>query len=312
MMEKLANLELSFTAVLLCILGILVLIGVTILGLYLYLKKQSSSDLSTKYASSTRKRSPISAFGQYPEVNPFRWRGTLISFGIVLALLTTLVSFGATQYDDKITIPDGALELDEEIEVEPPRTSEPPPPPPPPPPPVIEEVAEEELEEEDDIEFTDEDIDEDEVIEEIVEEEQEEEEEVEVVEVEEEEEEEIFMIVEQSPRFPGCEDMDGSKEEKEACAQKKMLEYIYGNLKYPAIARENGIEGQVVIQFVVDKDGSINDINLVRNLEGGCGEAALKVVEGMNKLPQKWTPGKQRGRAVKVKYTLPVKFKLEG
>jgi protein TonB len=310
MMDKLANLELSVSAVLFCIFGILLIVGLTILGLYLYLSSKSKSDLAAKYQGKKMK-SPIVAAGQYPDVNPFRWRGTLVSFGVALALLTTLVSFGATQYDEQVFIPDDALALDEELEIEPPRTTEPPPPPPPPPPPVIEEVAEEELEEEDDIEFTDEDIDEDEVIEEIVEEEVEEEE-VEVVEVEEEEEEEIFMIVEQSPRFPGCEDMDGSKEEKEACAQKKMLEYIYGNLKYPAIARENGIEGQVVIQFVVDKDGSINDINLVRNLEGGCGEAALKVVKGMNNLPQKWTPGKQRGRAVKVKYTLPVKFKLEG
>ena len=125
------------------------------------------------------------------------------------------------------------------------------------------------------------------------------------------ENETIFMIVEQSPRFPGCEDMEGSKAEKEACAQKKMLEYIYGNLKYPAEARENGIQGQVVIQFVVTKDGSLGNIKLVRDLEGGCSEAAMKVVKSMNDLPEKWTPGKQRGQAVNVRYILPVKFKLE-
>lgn len=311
MIDKLANLELSYLAVALGVLSVLVIIALVALGLWMYLNSKASSDLTAKYAGKKMK-SPILAAGQYPDINPFRWRGPLISLGVTLALLTTLLSFGATRYEKSVSIPDDALFLDEEIEVEPPRTSEPPPPPPPPPPPVIEEVAEEELEEEDDIDFQDEDIDEDEVIEEIPEEEVVEEEEVEVVEVEEEEEEEIFMIVEQAPRFPGCEDMSGSKEEKKACADKKMLEYIYGNLKYPAIARENGIEGQVVIQFVVDKDGSISDINLVRDLEGGCGEAALKVVKGMNNLPQKWTPGKQRGRAVKVKYTLPVKFKLEG
>ena len=64
--------------------------------------------------------------------------------------------------------------------------------------------------------------------------------------------------------------------------------------------------------FNKDKKVTTEDLKLVRDLEGGCGEAALKIVEGMNSLPQKWTPGKQRGRAVKVKYTLPVKFKLEG
>ena len=214
----------------------------------------------------------------------------------------TLFAFAATSYDEKVYIPDDALSLDEEIEVEPPRTAEPPPPPPPPPPPVIEEVPEEELDEEDEPEFLDQDVQEEDVMEELPE-------------VKEEaappppppppppapEEGGVFVNVGQSPRFPGCEDMSGSKEEKEACAQKKMLEYIYGNLKYPAIARENGIEGQVVIQFVVDKDGSIKDIKLVRDLEGGCGEAALKIVEGMNSLPQKWTPGKQRGCVVKVK-----------
>lgn len=310
-MDKLANLEMSIPMVVLCLIGIMLLVGLTALGLWLYLNKKANSDLTAKYAGKKMK-SPILAAGQYPDINPFRWRGPLVTFGVALALLTTLVSFGATQYEQEVYVPDGALELEEEIEVEPPRTSEPPPPPPPPPPPIIEEVAEEELEEEDEIEFQDEDIDEDEIIEEIPEEEVVEEEEVEVVEVEEEEEEEIFMIVEQSPRFPGCEDVDGDKAAKEACATKKMLAYIYGNLKYPAIARENGIEGQVVIQFVVAKDGSIEDIKLVRDLEGGCGDAALKVVRGMNNLPQKWTPGKQRGRAVKVKFTLPVKFKLEG
>ena len=66
-----------------------------------------------------------------------------------------------------------------------------------------------------------------------------------------------------------------------------------------------------VLQFVVGKDGSVKDIKVVRDPGAGCGDAAEKVVRGMNNLPQKWTPGKQRGRAVKVLYTLPVKFKLQ-
>ncbi|NNF36806.1 MAG: energy transducer TonB, partial [Saprospiraceae bacterium] len=124
--------------------------------------------------------------------------------------------------------------------------------------------------------------------------------------------EEIFTTAEQMPRFPGCEDMAGSNAEKEACAKKKMLQYIYKNLNYPAIARENGVEGMCVIQFVVDRDGSVTNVNLVRDIGAGCGEAASKVVNSMNNMPQKWTPGKQRGRPVKVLYTLPVRFKLEG
>lgn len=113
------------------------------------------------------------------------------------------------------------------------------------------------------------------------------------------------------PRFPGCEDMKGSDAEKEECAKKKLLEFIYGNLKYPAIARENGVEGNVVIQFVVDKDGSVKDINIVRDIGAGCGTAAQTAVESMNNMGKKWTPGKQLGRPVKVLYTLPIKFKLE-
>lgn len=114
------------------------------------------------------------------------------------------------------------------------------------------------------------------------------------------------------PRFPGCEDMSGTDKEKEDCAKQKMLEYIYGNLKYPAIARENGVEGMAVVRFVVNEDGSIVNAELVRDPGAGTGDAALEVVKKMNNMGQKWTPGRQRGKAVRVLYTLPVRFKLEG
>jgi len=118
--------------------------------------------------------------------------------------------------------------------------------------------------------------------------------------------------VEQMPRFPGCEDIPGGEAEKKKCAEEKMLQYIYKNLKYPAIARENGIEGRAILQFVVDKDGSVAEVNVVRDPGAGTGDAAKKVINAMNNMPQKWTPGKQRGRPVKVLYTLPVLFRLEG
>jgi len=124
--------------------------------------------------------------------------------------------------------------------------------------------------------------------------------------------EDIFKVVEQMPRFPGCEDMGGTDKEKEDCAKKKLLEFIYGNLKYPAIARENGVEGNVVLQFVVDRDGSVKDIKIVRDIGAGCGTAAKAAVNSMNTMGKKWTPGKQLGRPVKVVYTLPIRFKLEG
>jgi len=124
-------------------------------------------------------------------------------------------------------------------------------------------------------------------------------------------EEDLFKIVEQMPRFPGCEDEKTTKE-REVCARQKMLEYIYTNLKYPPEARGNGVEGSVVIQFVVAKDGYIDDIKIVRDIGAGCGDAAAAAVDSMNDMPERWIPGLQLGRTVRVLYTLPVRFKLEG
>jgi protein TonB len=92
---------------------------------------------------------------------------------------------------------------------------------------------------------------------------------------------------------------------------RKMLEFIYKNIKYPAIARENGVEGTVVVQFVVEKDGSIANAKVVRDIGAQCGQEAMRVVQMMNQKGLKWTPGKQRGRPVKVQFNLPVKFRLE-
>jgi len=124
------------------------------------------------------------------------------------------------------------------------------------------------------------------------------------------EEKPFELRAEQMPRFPGCEDMDGSNKEKESCSQKALFQYIAGNLKYPSIARTNGIEGLVVVRFIVSKTGKITDLKILSDIGAGCGKAALEVVESMNELPDSWTPGKQRGRPVNVQYTLPVKFKL--
>lgn len=121
----------------------------------------------------------------------------------------------------------------------------------------------------------------------------------------------IVDIADQMPRFPGCEDEDADDDTKKQCADQKLLDYIYKTIKYPAMAREAGIEGLVVVSFVVAKDGSIKDAKVRRDIGGGCGKEALRVVKDMTKLPEKWTPGKQRGRAVGVRYNLPVKFRLQ-
>lgn len=85
-----------------------------------------------------------------------------------------------------------------------------------------------------------------------------------------------------------------------------IVKYLSQNIRYPAAAREEGIEGKVILQFVVDKDGSVTNIEIKRDLGGGCGKEAERVVRSM----PKWKPGKQNGQPVRVYYTLPVTFKL--
>ena len=121
----------------------------------------------------------------------------------------------------------------------------------------------------------------------------------------------IVIIPEQMPRFPGCESLDGDNKAKQDCATSRLLDYLYGNIKYPALARQNGIQGLAVIQFVVEPTGQISQIELMRDPGAGCGKEAVRVVNQMNEMDQLWTPGKQRGRPVRVLYTLPVKFKLQ-
>lgn len=121
------------------------------------------------------------------------------------------------------------------------------------------------------------------------------------------ENDEIFTIVQNMPRFPGCEDMSDIDRKKRECAEKKMLEYIYKSIKYPAEARANGIEGMVVISFVIEKNGTITDPRILRDLDGGCGEEALRIIESM----PNWIPGKQRNQPVRVQFNLPVRFKVD-
>ena len=112
--------------------------------------------------------------------------------------------------------------------------------------------------------------------------------------VEEEEEEVIFVVVESMPEFPG--------------GAQAMMRYIAENIKYPVIAQENGIQGRVICQFVVEKDGKVSDIQVVRSSgEASLDKEAQRVIGSM----PKWKPGKQRGKPVRVKYTLPVNFRLQ-
>jgi len=105
-------------------------------------------------------------------------------------------------------------------------------------------------------------------------------------------EEKPFIVVEEMPTFPGGED--------------KLMKYLRDNIKYPPVARENGIQGRVYVTFVVDKDGKIKDLKLLRGIGGGCDEEAMRVVKSM----PDWKPGRQNGRNVPVQYNLPVNFAL--
>jgi protein TonB len=117
----------------------------------------------------------------------------------------------------------------------------------------------------------------------------------------------IFVIVEEMPVFNGCDQEELSKKEKQECSSNKLLTYLYSKIRYPEIARQAGVEGTVYIKFVIEKDGSVSNATIVRDIGGGCGEEALRVV---NSLP-KWTPGKQRAVPVRVQFNLPVKYKLD-
>ena len=105
--------------------------------------------------------------------------------------------------------------------------------------------------------------------------------------------EKVFEVVEQMPSFPG--------------GDKALLEYLSNNIKYPVVAQENGVQGRVVVSFVVEKDGSITDVKVVRSVDPSLDKEAQRVVKSM----PKWIPGKQNGSAVRVKYNVPVSFKLQ-
>ncbi len=102
----------------------------------------------------------------------------------------------------------------------------------------------------------------------------------------------IFEVVEQDPMFPG--------------GMSKLYEYLSKSIYYPDIAKKNGIQGKVFIQFIINKDGSIDEIKVIKGVHSSINKEAIKVVKQM----PKWIPGEQRGEKVKVRFTLPIKFKL--
>jgi protein TonB len=107
-------------------------------------------------------------------------------------------------------------------------------------------------------------------------------------------EEPIFTVVEDMPKYPGGEE-----------ARNK---YMVDNIKYPEGARKNGIQGRVFVSFVVEKDGAVTDVKVLRGIGGGCDEEAVRVIAAM----PNWQPGKQDGKPVRVQFNMPISFNLDG
>lgn len=224
-----------------------------------------------------------------PKVDLERNKRVFLMIGLVLSLGITLLAFEWKTRPSQVSSL-GSLELAEvEDEVIPiTRQEQVQPPPPPPPPQVIEvlKIVDNSVDILDDLSLFDSEADRETFIDvapviQTVREEKE------------EEEAQVFFIVEEMPEFPGGE--------------AALRRFIANSIKYPQIAQENGIQGRVYVQFVVDRDGSITDAKVARGVDPSLDKEALRVV---NTLP-KWKPGMQRGKPVKVSYTVPINFVLQ-
>lgn len=211
-------------------------------------------------------------------------RGIFIQIGAVVALTVLLFAFEMRQYD-RVFIDLGTADLMEDLEetVLQTQQNEPPPPPPEQQQTTILEIVEDDIEVDDDLTF-DAEADVNTEMEEFIP----------IAEEEEESgEAEIFMVVEEQPSFPGGEEA--------------RLKFLSENVAYPQMARESGIQGRVYVTFVVEPDGRITNVQVLRDIGGGCGSEAVRVV----KMMPRWKPGKQRGKSVRVQFNMPVNFVLQ-
>lgn len=230
-----------------------------------------------------------------PKADLENYRGLFTLIGLVLTL--TLV-IGAIQFEptkgELAGLGELEMALDDEVIPITQRNQAPPPPPPPPPPPEVIEVVEDDVELEEELEIQSTETDETE--------------EVEVIEVEEEESDEVlnFAVVESVPIFPGCEKAKNN-EERSACFQKEIQKFSYKNFKIPEMARAMGIEGKVYVNFIIEKDGSVSNVTIARGVDKLLDDEAIRVIK---KLP-KFTPAKQRGKPVRMIFTMPFNIKLQ-
>ena len=212
--------------------------------------------------------------------------GMSILMGMIVGLAVLFVGFEWGSKDVQVvTADEGVADIIAEEEIEITRPENTPPPPPPPPAPAVTEVLNDvELEQQEIISSEDDAsaAQQETFVAPVVEEEE-----------EEEAAQQIFTVVEKQPEFPG-----GTAE---------LFKYLGKAIKYPVIAQENGIQGRVVCSFVVNRDGSIVDIQVMRGVDPSLDKEAIRVISEM----PKWKPGEQRGKPVRVRFILPVQFRLQ-
>lgn len=212
-------------------------------------------------------------------------KGVFMQIGLVVVLALVLIAFEwkTTDVDaSKFNMTDEVAAEEEIVPIT--RQEEVTPPPPPPPPRVTDvlNIVDDDVELDEELDIQDTEIDENTEIEFNV-----------SLEEEESDDTAVFFIVEEMPEFPGG---DG-----------ELRKYIAQSVKYPVIAQENGIQGRVYVQFVVGTDGGVTQVKVARGVDPNLDKEAIRVVQSM----PKWKPGKQRGKAVKVSYTVPINFVLQ-
>ncbi|ANQ49455.2 TonB family protein [Flammeovirga sp. MY04] len=260
---------------------ILVVSFLVLIQLFRFIMNKVGTDIIAGKKTGEEKRILVKKYNDV-DISKYSWLFGMI--GISFSMLVVLVALEFPSYEEQQLMDLGSLDFEDEEMVDIPVTQQQPPPPPKVTVPQIVQVPdEEEIEDEIEIDLPEE-FDDEAVIEEAPE--------AEEVEEEEEAVEEIFEIVEDPAGFPG--------------GMGKFYKWVGKNMKYPSQAKRMGVEGKVYVQFVVDKDGTLTDIKVVRGIGAGCDEAAINVLK---KAP-KWKPGKQRGRPVKQRMVLPISFKL--
>ncbi len=274
------------------VLTIIGIVAASVLAVWGTIKFLYPTDkVMKKYEGSEESKSVLTK--KYPEADVRNYStSNLMVGGIVSILCITLIIGWKAVEDREPQFDEEAYE--EETEIIPPPSEQIKTPPPPPPPPTVEVVEDEEIiEEEPDLFEADLEFDEEIEIPDFA-----------APEPEEVEEEEIFTIVEDMPTWATCASIT-NKTERDECHQKELLTYL-GSCSYPDIAKDNDIEGKVYVQYVINKEGKIQDVAVVRSADEILDAAAVKHISNMPSM----TPGKQRGKAVSVQFIVPINFTL--